>query len=260
MSDAVDWSRGERPNVRTCRVNVDFPAWVVDARDLEARRLGVTRHSLIKLWIAERLPAQAAERSTGSRPRPRGASERRKPLLSGARICFTGRRSRMHTPPERQSQASDGRRLGSRSRSVSGTSCEREALQHRAHAWLGLARSHDGPHRRGRDRPLVVDVDARHPSLPSLTPPTRRSSARCAGTSNAAMGASPTSTSGGSNRRRTPPSSASRVLSTRRPCAPQASARAGARHRRAPLRGCASRPRQRTATARSAQCRAVPAP
>jgi hypothetical protein len=36
-------------------VNVDFPAWVVDTLDREARRLGVTRQSLIKTWIAERL-------------------------------------------------------------------------------------------------------------------------------------------------------------------------------------------------------------
>ena len=64
MGGAVDWSRAERPNVRARRVNVDFPAWVVDALDREARRLGVTRQSLIKLWIAERLPERAAERST----------------------------------------------------------------------------------------------------------------------------------------------------------------------------------------------------
>ncbi|RYE74107.1 MAG: hypothetical protein EOP19_28300 [Hyphomicrobiales bacterium] len=38
------------------RVNVDFPTWVVEGLDREARRLGVTRQALIKLWIAERLP------------------------------------------------------------------------------------------------------------------------------------------------------------------------------------------------------------
>jgi alpha/beta superfamily hydrolase len=51
----VDWSRARRPNVQTRRVNVDFPAWVVESLDREARRLGVTRQSLIKTWIAERL-------------------------------------------------------------------------------------------------------------------------------------------------------------------------------------------------------------
>jgi hypothetical protein len=36
-------------------VNVDFPAWMAESLDREARRLGVTRQSVIKIWIAERL-------------------------------------------------------------------------------------------------------------------------------------------------------------------------------------------------------------
>lgn len=51
----VDWARARRPNLETRRVNVDFPAWVVEALDREARLRGVPRQSLIKLWIAERL-------------------------------------------------------------------------------------------------------------------------------------------------------------------------------------------------------------
>ena len=53
----VDWSRVTWPNTRAKRVNVDFPAWVVEGLDRQAKRLGVTRQSLIKLWIAERLEA-----------------------------------------------------------------------------------------------------------------------------------------------------------------------------------------------------------
>jgi hypothetical protein len=37
------------------RVNVDFPSWMVKSIDKEAMRLGVTRQSLIKLWLAEKL-------------------------------------------------------------------------------------------------------------------------------------------------------------------------------------------------------------
>ena len=55
VSDMVAWSKARRPNVEIRRVNVDFPAWVVEGLDKQARRLGVTRQSLIKLWIAERL-------------------------------------------------------------------------------------------------------------------------------------------------------------------------------------------------------------
>ena len=41
------------------KVNVDFPAWMVQSLDREAKRLGVPRQSVIKLWIAERLGAKA---------------------------------------------------------------------------------------------------------------------------------------------------------------------------------------------------------
>ena len=55
VSDTIDWSQARRRNNQPKRVNVDFPAWVVDGLDKQARHLGVTRQSLIKLWIAERL-------------------------------------------------------------------------------------------------------------------------------------------------------------------------------------------------------------
>jgi hypothetical protein len=44
-----------RPNRRVRRVNVDFPERVAEALDREEQRLGVTRQSIIKVWIAERL-------------------------------------------------------------------------------------------------------------------------------------------------------------------------------------------------------------
>ena len=59
FSGDVDWTKARRPNLEFKRVNVDFPAWVVEALDREARRLGVTRQALVKLWIAERLEKAA---------------------------------------------------------------------------------------------------------------------------------------------------------------------------------------------------------
>lgn len=50
-----DLQKAARPNQNQKRVNVDFPAWVVLSLDKEAGRLGVTRQSLIKMWIADRL-------------------------------------------------------------------------------------------------------------------------------------------------------------------------------------------------------------
>lgn len=55
ISADVDWSKARRPNQEPRRVNVEFPAWMVRDLDREAGRLGVTRQSLIKMWIAEKL-------------------------------------------------------------------------------------------------------------------------------------------------------------------------------------------------------------
>jgi hypothetical protein len=53
--DQLDLSKTRRVGTDAKRVNVDFPAWMVHSLDREARRLGVTRQSLIKLWLAEKL-------------------------------------------------------------------------------------------------------------------------------------------------------------------------------------------------------------
>ncbi|TDB38289.1 MAG: CopG family transcriptional regulator [Actinobacteria bacterium] len=55
IMDDLDMSSVIRPNRRHKRVNVDFPVWMVESLDREAARLGVTRQSIIKVWIAERL-------------------------------------------------------------------------------------------------------------------------------------------------------------------------------------------------------------
>lgn len=55
--DQLDLATLKRPNQAQKRVNVDFPAWMVDSLDREAGKLGVTRQSIIKVWLAERLEA-----------------------------------------------------------------------------------------------------------------------------------------------------------------------------------------------------------
>ena len=51
----LDLSRARRPGLEQKRVNVDFPVWMVNSLDKEARKLGVTRQSIIKLWLSDRL-------------------------------------------------------------------------------------------------------------------------------------------------------------------------------------------------------------
>ncbi|MCF6212093.1 MAG: CopG family transcriptional regulator [Gammaproteobacteria bacterium] len=60
--DDLDLSTLGRPNQKQKRVNVDFPVWVIDSLDKEASRVGVTRQSIIKLWLVERLEELALTR------------------------------------------------------------------------------------------------------------------------------------------------------------------------------------------------------
>ncbi|NQW48747.1 MAG: CopG family transcriptional regulator [Planctomycetes bacterium] len=60
ISRSLDTAKARRPLRQQRRVNVDFPSWMIDSLDREAGRLGVTRQSIIKVWIAERLAATAA--------------------------------------------------------------------------------------------------------------------------------------------------------------------------------------------------------
>lgn len=60
--DDLDLSTIKRPNQSQKRINVDFPSWVIDSLDREASRVGVTRQSIIKLWLVERLEEKAANK------------------------------------------------------------------------------------------------------------------------------------------------------------------------------------------------------
>ena len=60
ISKFLDLSRAKRTNEVPKRVNVDFPGWMIHSLDKEASRLGVTRQSLIKVWISECLGNKVA--------------------------------------------------------------------------------------------------------------------------------------------------------------------------------------------------------
>ena len=68
--DDLDLSTLRRVNQEPKRVNVDFPSWIVEALDREAARVGVTRQSIIKVWMAERLAAESSRRTPDGSARP----------------------------------------------------------------------------------------------------------------------------------------------------------------------------------------------
>ena len=58
----LDLSKAERVSREQKRVNVDIPVWMLNSLDQEASRLGVTRQSIIKVWLAERLEQLTANK------------------------------------------------------------------------------------------------------------------------------------------------------------------------------------------------------
>jgi hypothetical protein len=59
VTGTLDLAKASRPNKEQRRVNVDFPTWMIDALDKEAGRVGVTRQSIIKIWLAQRLESSS---------------------------------------------------------------------------------------------------------------------------------------------------------------------------------------------------------
>ena len=58
ISEFLDWDKAESPGLVQRRVNLDLPTWMINTLDLEAKRVGVTRQSVMKLWLAERIKAE----------------------------------------------------------------------------------------------------------------------------------------------------------------------------------------------------------
>ncbi len=55
----LDRTKARRPGYEQRRVNVDLPVWMIESLDYEAKRLGVTRQSIIKIWLAQLLEKSA---------------------------------------------------------------------------------------------------------------------------------------------------------------------------------------------------------
>ncbi len=58
ISASLDLTKAKRVLQKQRRVNVDFPTWMIESLDREASKLGVTRQSIIKVWLAERLESR----------------------------------------------------------------------------------------------------------------------------------------------------------------------------------------------------------
>jgi hypothetical protein len=57
----LDMSTLRRPNLDQKRVNVDLPIWMISELDKQASLIGVTRQSIIKVWLSERIKTEKSE-------------------------------------------------------------------------------------------------------------------------------------------------------------------------------------------------------
>lgn len=55
VTEYFDMENAKRPGLETEHVDINFPRWMLDALDKEARRLDLDRNAVIKFWISERL-------------------------------------------------------------------------------------------------------------------------------------------------------------------------------------------------------------
>lgn len=60
ISEFLDWDKARRPGLEPRRVNVDLPSWMIQQLDRQADLIGVTRQSIIKVWLSERIKAERA--------------------------------------------------------------------------------------------------------------------------------------------------------------------------------------------------------
>jgi hypothetical protein len=67
VSRFLDKSKARRPGERQRRVNVDFPEWMIEALDRAAQRVGVTRQSIIKVWLAQKLGEEGKKEAAKGR-------------------------------------------------------------------------------------------------------------------------------------------------------------------------------------------------
>ena len=68
IGEFLDWDKATRPGLVPRRVNVDLPNWMIYELDKQASLIGVTRQSIIKVWLSERIKTETAESNPSPRP------------------------------------------------------------------------------------------------------------------------------------------------------------------------------------------------
>ena len=61
IGEFLDWDKANRHGLVPRRVDVDLPSWLISELDKQASLAGVTRQSINKVWLSERIKTKKAE-------------------------------------------------------------------------------------------------------------------------------------------------------------------------------------------------------
>lgn len=56
----LDLKSAKKIHQRSKRINLDLPQWMLESLDEEARKIGVSRQAIVKLWLSEKLGNKSA--------------------------------------------------------------------------------------------------------------------------------------------------------------------------------------------------------
>ena len=59
LSEYLDLNNASRPGLKNKKISLQMPEWMLSGVDREAKKLGVSRQAILKMWISENLKNRA---------------------------------------------------------------------------------------------------------------------------------------------------------------------------------------------------------
>lgn len=59
LSEYLDLDKAIRPELKQKKIRLQLPEWMLGSVDREAKKLGVSRQAVLRMWISEKLKNQS---------------------------------------------------------------------------------------------------------------------------------------------------------------------------------------------------------
>jgi len=59
LSEYLDLDKAVRPELKQKKIRLQLPEWMLGSVDREAKKLGVSRQAVLRMWISEKLKNQS---------------------------------------------------------------------------------------------------------------------------------------------------------------------------------------------------------